>query len=141
MNHELEALREENRLLRDLCRQHEIDREAKEYYERLLTEIGRSIGCGHPDDRLPSCVDEAVNEPSELVQLLNALTADEGDSVRFVNLNPDFDGPNATVFVSTDFSEQERQYFGDTVIECLRKAVAFRGLEVSGKVVSRRKRP
>ena len=61
MNPEMQALREENALLRALCRQHEIDRDTKDYYERLLTEIGRKIGCNHLDDRLPQCVEDAID--------------------------------------------------------------------------------
>ena len=62
MNPELQALRDENVRLRELVRTHEIDRDVKEFYERLLTEIGRIIGCGHIDERLPSCVQDAIEK-------------------------------------------------------------------------------
>lgn len=139
INPELQALREENQHLRELARTHEIDREAKDFYERLLTEIGKSIGCGHLDERLPACVSEAVSKKSELAELLNALTADEGDSVRLVNPNPDFGGPNATIFVAQEFEERETQYFGETVIECLRKAVDARKIENNQRFAKGRK--
>lgn len=66
------ALEHENSLLRDLARKHEVDRDAAEFYERLLTEIGKSIRCGHLDERLPSCVEEAVGLQDELAVALKA---------------------------------------------------------------------
>lgn len=81
MNQELESLREENALLRNLARQHEVDRDTKEYYERLLTDIGKSIGCGHLDDRLPSCVSEAVEGPRHMLRNFYAI-------LRHKNISP-----------------------------------------------------
>ena len=78
MNPEIEALRHENELLRNLCQSHELDRDAKEYYERLLTDIGKSIGCGHIDDRLPSCVDNAMSESKEAIDILRRIVARNG---------------------------------------------------------------
>lgn len=77
-NPELEALRHENSLLRDLARTHEVDRDAKDYYERLLTEIGKAIGCGHLDDRLPSCVSDIARERDDAVAALKQIVRRNG---------------------------------------------------------------
>lgn len=69
------ALEHENSLLRNLVRESEPDREKAEYCERMLEEIGRSIGCNHIDDRLPSCVREAMDLHDDLVKALRCLMA------------------------------------------------------------------
>ena len=73
MNPEIDALREENSRLRELCRTHEIDRDTKEFYERLLTEIGNTVGCSHLDERLPSCVYEVASNAALLKRHLRKL--------------------------------------------------------------------
>lgn len=57
---EVMLLREENKHLRRLLMEYEIQWETKNYYERILEEIGRTIGCGHLDDNLPKCVVHAI---------------------------------------------------------------------------------
>ena len=78
MNPEIASLKEENSRLRDLVRQHEIDRDAKEYYERLLAEIGKSIGCGHIDDRLPSCVGDVIRDGNDAISILKTIVRRNG---------------------------------------------------------------
>lgn len=77
-NPEIAAMQSELSLLRDLCRQHEADREAKDYYERLLAEIGSSIGCGHIDDRLPSCVSSIAKQQQEAAEFIKQIVARNG---------------------------------------------------------------
>lgn len=48
-------LRRANELLTDRA-------EMADRYESWLTDIGRSVGCGHIDERLPTCVEQALSE-------------------------------------------------------------------------------
>ena len=68
---------------------------------------------------LPSDLDNAP----KIVNFIHQLTQDEGDSVTITNPNPDFGGPNTGIIVVRDFGPDVR-YFGETVLECLEKAVA-----------------
>lgn len=90
MNPELQALRDENARLRELVRTHEIDRDSKEFYERLLTEIGRIIGCGHIDERIPSCVENIVNERNDCVSSLRKIVVRNGVTAQGVKQIEDF---------------------------------------------------
>jgi hypothetical protein len=78
MNPEIETLKHENLLLRDLARTHEVDRDTKDHYERILTDIGKSIGCGHIDERLPSCVTKISEERDDAVTMLRQIVARNG---------------------------------------------------------------
>lgn len=78
MNPELEALRQENQLLRDLVRTHEVDRDTNEYYERILDRIAKSIGCNHIDDRLPSCVETVALEHDVMLNWLKQIVRRNG---------------------------------------------------------------
>lgn len=63
------------------------------------------------------------NDAVEVIRLLNDVLAIEGSSVRLVNDNPDFGGPNCAIFVARNFGE-EHQFFGDTIVDCLREAIS-----------------
>ena len=100
MEEKIKALEHENALLRELVRQSEPDREAKETYERYLIEIGKMIGCGHLDDRLPSCVADAIDSAkqfdrikAELIRLRRYVMFHGngiGECVAWVNLKRTF---------------------------------------------------
>lgn len=63
-----------------------------------------------------------IHETARFLELLDLLTADEGDTVTFVNDNPDFcAGPNCVVFTERAFGMQER-FTGETRLACLEAA-------------------
>lgn len=47
--------------------------------------------------------------------------AADGREVTLVNANPDFEGPEHSMYYSTDFGQTQEQVFGDTRAECLRQ--------------------
>lgn len=59
--------------------------------------------------------------------MINQLRADEGHSVELIHDNPDFGGPNCVVHVSTDYGQNHDAYYGDTIDDCLQKAIAAQG--------------
>lgn len=63
----------------------------------------------------------------EALGLIDALRATEGHSVTICHDNPDFSGANCTIFVSQDYGATDKQYFGDTILDCLRQAQAALG--------------
>lgn len=80
--------------------------------------FGKSSRQSHPQTRTNTMTPE---EAIEFVRLIDELTADEGDSVRFVNPNPDFDGHDHIVMVARQFGD-EVTYGMETRLECLRFA-------------------
>ena len=64
-----------------------------------------------------------VENAQELAQLLFDLTQNEGESVVIYHPNPEFDGPNSMVCVSTDHFNS-KCYPGESVLDCLRQAHA-----------------
>jgi hypothetical protein len=70
-----------------------------------------------------------ISNPADALVILNAidlLREDEGSSVTFICDNPDFNGqPNAAVICSGEWTGwQDRRFAADTVIGCLRMALA-----------------
>lgn len=55
--------------------------------------------------------------------MIDKLRAAEGHSVTIIHDNPDFGGPNCVIHVSTSYGQDWEAYYGDTVDDCLRKAV------------------
>ena len=68
---------------------------------------------------MQSDLDNAV----EVCRLIFELTQDEGDEVHVCHPNPDFGGPNATIYVCREFGDL-KQYFGESTLDCLRQAKA-----------------
>ena len=62
------------------------------------------------------------------VECVDKLRADEGDSVEILCDNPEFDGhPNCAIVCCGDWTHFEQVRFdGDTVLECLFKALTVR---------------
>lgn len=58
---EVDTLRSEQSLVRDIIRKYELDAERADRYEADLKEIGRMIGCDHIDEGLSRCVREVLN--------------------------------------------------------------------------------
>lgn len=65
--------------------------------------------------------------------LINELRTDELESVEICHDNPDFNGlPDCLIFYNYIGSEMEmvnRRFAGDTVLECLEKAIEFRNAD------------
>ena len=61
-----------------------------------------------------------------IVEAIEILRADEGDSVEIPNDNADFGGPNTVILVTTDFGSKTNAIYGDNLLDCLEKAVAAR---------------
>lgn len=64
----------------------------------------------------------------ECMKLIDELRAEECSSVEIINDNADFGGPNSLIRVGgywhTDAWPQcEETFYGDSVLDCLRKAV------------------
>ncbi len=62
----------------------------------------------------------------ELIDLLNRLLSNEGDTLTLAADNADFDGHNSIVEAAHDFGPP-RAFAGESVIQCLRDAVEARG--------------
>jgi hypothetical protein len=61
------------------------------------------------------------------VKAIDTLREQEGEAVQIPNDNPDFGGPNCVIIWHRDFGDDEGVRFpGDTLLECLEKAVAAR---------------
>ena len=71
-------------------------------------------------ERLSSREDAQV-----IVDTINRLREDEGDSVEIFNDNPD-DGPNTIIAVRWGFSDEEAQFTGNDLRDCLMKAMEAR---------------
>lgn len=62
-----------------------------------------------------------------IVDMIDALRADEGDTVAIHNDNPDFGGPNNVISVSWDFGKSVEHYItGTSLLDCLTKAIRYR---------------
>ncbi len=66
-----------------------------------------------------------VENAQELAQLLFDLTQEEGISVEIHHPNMDFDGPNSTIHINNVFDQTSFQYFGESVLDCLKEAKLF----------------
>lgn len=53
------------------------------------------------------------------VQLINRILEQEGHCLQLINDNPDYIGPNALVYFSTDFGQTYQDFEGDTRRHCL----------------------
>lgn len=104
---ELKAKDHELSLLRDLVRSHEADRERAETYERYLTEIGRSIGCGHLDDRLPSCVTDVIEANAAKLALWDEMRVACEAMLKVIRDNSEFDD-GAFYYAGRSASELEK---------------------------------
>ena len=62
--------------------------------------------------------------------MIDKLRAAEGHSVTIIHDNPDFGGPDCCIHVNESYGQDWTAYFGDTIDDCLRKAVE--ALEGSG---------
>lgn len=63
-------------------------------------------------------------------ELVEAITKDEGATVTFTGPNPDFNGlPNEAVTVQQGPGWSEEIYRGDSLADCLRRALAHRESE------------
>ena len=71
-----------------------------------------------------------VDNASDVARLLFELTQEEGDSVEICYANPDFGGPASRIYVTTGFGQPD-EYFGESVLDCLRQARARRRGEVA----------
>lgn len=60
---------------------------------------------------------------TQICKAITDLNSAEGSTVTIFNQNPDFHGPESRVDISRDFDGIERTYFGNSVLECLEKAV------------------
>ena len=82
--------------------------------ENPLSCVTRTMGMSKPVDALV------------IVNAIEVLRADEGNSITFVCDNPDFDGqPAAKVICNGDWTNwADRAFTGDTVFECLGAALA-----------------
>lgn len=56
--------------------------------------------------------------------MIDQLRGAEGCSVEIIHDNPDFGAPNCAIYVTDNFGEDYSTYYGDTVDDCLRQAVA-----------------
>ena len=63
-----------------------------------------------------------LDDSREVCELINSLTQDEGSSVGIVAPNADFGGPNNVILVRDLLGVQN--YYGESVLDCLRKAEA-----------------
>lgn len=66
-----------------------------------------------------------VENAQEIAELLFQLTQHEGDSVEIYHPNADYDGPNSGISMKTNYDEHT-EYFGESVLDCLRQASAAR---------------
>ena len=69
--------------------------------------------------------------PETLIRIAKAiieLTQDEMEAVKIIYPNHDFDGPNNIIFWSRwgDHEFVDKQFEGDSLVECLEKAVEAR---------------
>lgn len=69
--------------------------------------------------------------PETLIRIARAiieLTQDETEEVTVVYPNPDVDGPNNIIYWSrwVNLKEYRQEFSGDSLVECLEKAVAQR---------------
>lgn len=65
---------------------------------------------------------EKLREKELAVDLIKKMTEKEGWGLRIVNDNPDYVGPNNVIFVSYDFGQTEKPIYGDSLLECLKRA-------------------
>jgi hypothetical protein len=68
-------------------------------------------------------------ERIEITHLLDELCEDEGNQVTLGCSNPDFNGlPNEKIVVLAEFTQwQEREFTGNALLDCLRRAVEAKG--------------
>ncbi len=66
---------------------------------------------------LPSDLEHA----QEIVQLIYDMTQDEGNEIQIIHPNPDFGGPESTIFFVRRFGDPI-QFVGSSVLDCLRQA-------------------
>ena len=64
-----------------------------------------------------------LEHASEICQLIFDRTQHEGDEVQVCHPNVDFGGPESSIFVVRVFGDP-KQYFGSSVLDCLRQAKA-----------------
>ena len=68
-------------------------------------------------------------EAIQCMKLIDALRADEADSVTIGCDNPDFQGPNNYIECDGEWTQwRPRRFTGDSVLECLQKACGARGI-------------
>ena len=60
-----------------------------------------------------------------IVEAIEKLRANEGDSIAIPNDNADFGGPNTLITVYAEFGPATR-FYGDSLLDCLEQAVAAR---------------
>lgn len=79
--------------------------------------VAVGIAAADPD------VQVAMMEAIEAWSIVEQLREQEGDSVEIVHESPDFGTPNSCIVWTTNFT-QEHRFFGDSVLDCLRHAIA-----------------
>lgn len=72
------ALAHEVQLLRELARTAEPDRDERDHYARILTEIGRVVGCNHFDG-LDRCVEQTIEAAANGARRVGCKTKWLGD--------------------------------------------------------------
>jgi hypothetical protein len=63
----------------------------------------------------------------EAWSIIDQLRANEGDSIEICYDNPDFGGPNCVIVVRNSWDVDGQNFYGDTVLDCLRAALAKAG--------------
>ena len=67
---ESSGFKAESEAIRRLAREQDLKIDQLDSYERWLTDIGKAIGCGHIDDRLPRCVEEVVEDFRSIIKCM-----------------------------------------------------------------------
>lgn len=78
----------------------------------------------HPPLSSPLLGCRTMAELVEVATILEDLRQVEGREIRLICDNPDFEGPNTIVTMDWDWELQGASYSGDSVLACLRAALA-----------------